>query len=154
MNRAAFFDRDGTINVNTGYLHEPEKMVFISGTPELIRWFNEAGYLVIVITNQSGIARGLFTETQMHSLHEIMNKRLQKEYGAHIDAFYFCPHLPEITGECECRKPKPGMFLQAIKEYDIDPKLSYSFGDSKWDEAATRAAGISHFHYISDLTNQ
>lgn len=148
MNKAAFFDRDGTINVNIGYLHEPEKLVFVPGTPELIRRCNEAGYLVIVITNQSGIARGMFTETQMHRLHEVMNSRLQKEYGAHIDAFYFCPHLPEITGECNCRKPKPGLFLRAIKEYDIDPSTSVSFGDSRRDEIASMAAGISKFYYI------
>lgn len=154
MNRAAFFDRDGTINVDIGYLREPEKLVFVPGVPELIRRCNEAEYLVIVITNQSGIARGMFTETQMHRLHEAMNRRLKDEYGAHIDAFYFCPHLPEITGECDCRKPKPGLFLQAIKEYDIDPKLSLSFGDSERDETATHAAGIPHFQYISALTNK
>lgn len=153
MNRAAFFDRDGTINVNTGYLHEPEKLVFVPGTPELIRQCNEEGYLVIVITNQSGIARGMFTEAQMRHLHETMNRRLQEEYGAHIDAFYFCPHLPEVTGECDCRKPKPGLFLQAMKEYDIDPKRSLSFGDSQRDEMATRAAGIPHFQYVSASSN-
>lgn len=154
MNRAAFFDRDGTVNVNTGYLYEPEKLAFVPGVPELIRRCNEAGYLVIVITNQSGIARGMFTEAQMRRLHEVMNRRLREEYGAHIDAFYFCPHLPEITGECDCRKPKPGLFLRAIKEYDIDPKQSLSFGDSERDETATRAAGIPHFRYISDLTDR
>lgn len=148
MNKAAFFDRDGTINVDTGYLYEPEKLVFIPGTPELIRHFNEEGYLVIVITNQSGIARGIFTEEQMHRLHETMNKRLQKEYGAHIDAFYFCPHLPEITGECDCRKPKPGLFLRAMKDYDIDSRSSIAFGDSRRDEEAARAAGIRCFRYV------
>lgn len=148
MNKAAFFDRDGTINEDTGYLYEPEKLSFVRGTPELIRWCNEEGYLVIVVTNQSGIARGLFTEAQMHRLHAEMNRRLQEEYGAHIDAFYFCPHLPEITGECGCRKPKPGLFLQAIRDYDIDPEVSLSFGDSKRDEEASHAAGIPHFKYL------
>lgn len=148
MNKAAFFDRDGTINVDTGYLHEPEKLSFVRGIPELIRWCNEKGYLVIVITNQSGIARGIFTETQMHYLHSVMKQRLQNEYSAHIDAFYFCPHLPEITGECGCRKPKPGLFLQAIRDYDIDPKASLSFGNSRRDEEASRAAGIPHFQYV------
>lgn len=154
MNRAVFFDRDGTINVDTGYLYESKKLFFVPGTPELIRLCNEAGYLVIVITNQSGIARGIFTEKQMHRLHETMNRRLQEEYGAHIDAFYFCPHLPEITGECDCRKPKPGLFLQAMREYDIDLKRSLSFGDSQRDEIATRAAGIPHFQYVSAMSNQ
>ena len=154
MNRAAFFDRDGTINVDTGYLHEAEKLVFVTGMPELIRRCNEAGYLVIVITNQSGIAREMFTEAQMHRLHETMNRRLREEYGAHIDAFYVCPHLPEITGACDCRKPKPGLFLQAIKDYDIDPKQSLSFGDSLRDEEASRAAGIPHFQYVPALLHQ
>lgn len=148
MNKAAFFDRDGTINVDTGYLCDPNKLEFIQGAPELIHRCNEEGYLVIVITNQSGIARGMFTEAQMHQLHKLMNKRLQEEYNAHIDAFYYCPHLPEITGECNCRKPKPGLFLQAIKDYNIDPQKSLSFGDSKRDEEATHAAGIPHFQYI------
>ena len=148
MNKAAFFDRDGTINVDIGYLHRPEDIVFIGGIPELIRKYNDEGWLVIVITNQSGIARGLFTEADMHRVHAAMNERLRNEYGAHIDAFYFCPHLPEITGECDCRKPRPGMFLQAIKDYDINPTQSVSFGDSERDEEATKAAGIPHFHYI------
>lgn len=150
MNKAAFFDRDGTINVDTGYLFEPEKLKFVPGVPELIRRCNEAGYLVIVITNQSGIARGMYTEAQMHHLHEEMNRRLGEEYGAHIDAFYFCPHLPEITGACDCRKPKPGLFLQAIKDYAIDPEMSLSFGDSQRDEEASHAAGIDRFFYIPD----
>ena len=148
MNKAAFFDRDGTINVDTGYLYEPEKLVFVPGVPELIRRCNEEGYLVIVVTNQSGIARGLFTESQMRALHEVINRRLKSEYGAQIDAFYFCPHLPEITGECDCRKPKPGLFLRAMRDFDIDPAQSVSFGDSERDEEATRAAGIPKFVYV------
>lgn len=78
----------------------------------------------------------------MHALHQVMNQRLQKEYDAHIDAFYFCPHLPEITGECECRKPKPGLFLQAILDFDIDPAQSIAYGDSQRDSDAAHAAGI------------
>ena len=109
---------------------------------------------MIVITNQSGIARGMFTEEQMHRLHETMNRRLRDEYGAHIDVFYFCPHLPEITGTCDCRKPKPGLFLRAMKDYDIDPKASLSFGDSRRDEEASRAAGILHFQYVPALLHQ
>lgn len=147
-NKAAFFDRDGTINIDTGYLYEPKKLVFVPGVPELIRRCNNEGYLVIVVTNQSGIARGMFTEEQMQALHEDINLRLKEEYGAHIDAFYYCPHLPEITGECDCRKPKPGLFLKAIADYDIDPTISLSFGDSPRDEMASRAAGIQHFQYI------
>lgn len=154
MNKAAFFDRDGTINVDTGYLFDPDKLRFVPGSPELIRRCNEAGYIVIVVTNQSGIARGMYTEQQMHQLHNVMNRRLQAEYGAHIDAFYFCPHHPEITGECDCRKPKPGLFLRAMADFDIDPKESLSFGDSSRDEEATRAAGIPNFRWVMQGTSE
>ena len=153
MRKAAFFDRDGTINIDTGYLYEPEKLEFVKGIPELIKEFNQKGYLVIVITNQSGIARGIFSVQQMERLHEVVNTRLQKEYGAHIDAFYFCPHLPEITGECECRKPKPGLFFRAFKEFGIDPARSVSYGDSKRDELASKAAGITKFIYVNCKEN-
>ena len=148
MNKAAFFDRDGTINVDTGYLYEPEKLKFIPGVPELIKEYNDEGYLVIVITNQSGIARGMFTVEQMERFNEYMNQRLQTEYGAHIDAFYYCPHLPEITGDCPCRKPKPGLFLRAISDYGIDPVQSVSYGDSPRDRAASTAAGIAQYYNV------
>lgn len=153
MNKAAFFDRDGTINVDTGYLYEPEKLEFIPGVPELIRKYNDEGYLVIVITNQSGIARGMFTVEQMERFNTHMNRRLQTEYGAHIDAFYYCPHLPEITGECECRKPKPGLFLRAIRDHAIDPARSVSYGDSERDRAASMAAGIMRYYYVGEKKN-
>lgn len=148
MNRAAFFDRDGTINVDVGYLHRPEDIVFVPGTPELIRKYNDDGWLVIVITNQSGVARGMFTEADVDRVHEAINDRLEREYGAHIDAFYCCPHLPEITGPCTCRKPKPGLFLRAIREHDIDPHMSVSYGDAKRDEEASKAAGVRDFIYL------
>lgn len=142
MNKAAFFDRDGTINVNTGHLYEPEKLMFVPGAPELIRSFNERGYLVIVVTNQAGIAKGYYTEAQMHELHRVMNERLEAEYGAHIDAFYFCPHHPDFTGECDCRKPKTGMIERAIKEWNIDPAQSVMFGDKEHDIECAQKMGI------------
>lgn len=142
MNKAAFFDRDGTINVNTGHLYEPEKLVFIESMPELIRRYNTEGFKVIVVTNQAGIAKGLYTEEDMHHLHDYMNNQLMKRWGAHIDAFYFCPHHPDYTGECNCRKPKPGMILQAIKDFDIDVGQSVLYGDKPSDIAAGEACGI------------
>ena len=148
MRKAAFFDRDGTINVDIGYLYRPKDLAFVPGTPELIRKHNLQGELVIVITNQSGIARGYYTQEDMHRLHKVMNQRLHDEYGAHIDAFYFCPHLPEITGPCECRKPAPGLFERAIRDFGIDPAISVSYGDSKRDEEASRAAGIGECIYV------
>ena len=148
MKKAAFFDRDGTINVDVGYLHREEDLIFRPHTIDYIKKYNDLKWLVIVITNQSGIARGMFTEADVNRLHAYMNRCLLKEYGAHIDAFYFCPHLPEISGRCPCRKPSPGLFLQAAKEWNIDLSRSVSFGDSQRDEEASRAAGIKKFYYV------
>lgn len=93
--RAAFFDRDGTINIDYGHVFRPEDLDFVPGAPEYIKRFNDWDIPVIVVTNQAGIAKGLYTEEQMHQFHQYMNERLQREYGAHIDAFYFCPHHPD-----------------------------------------------------------
>ncbi len=142
LSPAAFFDRDGTINVNTGHLYEPEKLAFIEGRPEMIRSYNEKGVPVIVVTNQAGIAKGLYTEEQMRLLHRVMNERLRAEYCAHVDAFYFCPHHPDYTGPCSCRKPEPGLILQAMREWDVDPAQAVLYGDKPSDMEAARRAGI------------
>lgn len=151
MNKVAFFDRDGTINVNTGHLYEAEKLIFVPGVPELIRHYNENGYLVIVVTNQAGIAKGYYTQEQMQALHCVMNERLKKEYGAHIDAFYFCPHHPDFTGPCYCRKPETGMLEQAIRDYDIDPKQSILFGDKPSDMECAKRMGIEARYIQNEL---
>lgn len=148
MRKAAFFDRDGTINEDIGYLHRKEDLLLIPQTVELIKHYNEIGWPVVVISNQSGIARGMFSQQEVDELHSYINKVLEDKYEAHIDAFYICPHLPEITGECDCRKPKPGMFIRAAKELDLDLSESVSYGDSERDEIASKAAGIKEFHYI------
>lgn len=140
-NKAAFFDRDGTINVDVHYLHRPENLIFIDGMPEFIRKWNDWGYLVIVVTNQAGIARGYYTEEEMRDLHRYMNTCLA-EHGAHIDAFYFCPHHPDFTGPCRCRKPEPGMLEDAIREFDLDPAQCILFGDKAWDVEAGERCGI------------
>ena len=141
INKAAFFDRDGTINVDIHYLYRPEDLKFIAGMPEFIRKWNDWGYKVIVVTNQAGIARGYYGEKEMRALHRYMNERLA-EYGAHIDAFYYCPHHPEITGPCHCRKPEPGMIEDAIREFDLDPAQCILFGDKPWDVEAGEKCGI------------
>lgn len=151
MNKAAFFDRDGTINVNIGHLHEPEKLIFVPSAPELIRRYNDSGYLVIVVTNQAGIAKGYYTQEQMYALHCVMNERLLEEYGAHIDAFYFCPHHPDFTGICHCRKPETGMLEQAIRDYDIDPAISVLFGDKPDDMECARRMGIEGRYIQNEL---
>ena len=146
-NKAAFFDRDGTINVDVHYLHRPEDLKFIDGMPQFIRKWNDWGYKVIVVTNQAGIARGYYTEDDMRALHRYMNERLA-EYGAHIDAFYFCPHHPDFTGPCRCRKPEPGMIEDAIREFDLDPAQCILFGDKPWDVEAGKRCGINGYMVI------
>jgi D-glycero-D-manno-heptose 1,7-bisphosphate phosphatase len=109
----AFLDRDGVLNVDHGYTFQPEALEWVANAPQAVRLLNEAGYLVIVVTNQSGVARGLYDEAAIQRLHAHMQERLN-EQGAHIDAFYYCPHHPEGTVEafsihCTCRKPEAGM---------------------------------------------
>lgn len=150
-NKAIFFDRDGTLNVDVHYLHDPEQFVWVDGAIDAIRWANTHGYLVIVVTNQSGIARGYYDEAAVQRLHDWMNAELAK-YGAQIDAFYYCPHhtegiVPAYTKVCACRKPAPGMLLRAIAEYDIDPAASLLIGDGEHDVAAAANAGVKGVLY-------
>jgi D-glycero-D-manno-heptose 1,7-bisphosphate phosphatase len=138
--RAVFLDRDGTINVEINYLHRIADLDLIPGVPAAIRALNDAGLLVIVVTNQAGIARGYYDEAALHALHEHMAEALATE-GAHIDGFYFCPHHPDFSGPCACRKPRPGMLLQAAEDHRIDLAQSWMIGDSAGDLGAARAAG-------------
>lgn len=145
-NKAIFFDRDGTLNVDVDYLHEPADFVWTEGAIEAIRWANEHGYLVIVVTNQSGIARGYYDAAAVHRLHDWMNAELARQ-GARIDAFYYCPHhpagrVPAYTRVCDCRKPAPGMLLRAIAEHDVDPAASLMIGDALRDITAAEKAGV------------
>ncbi len=144
-NKALFLDRDGTINVDIGHLHKSEELVFIEGMPQLIKKYNELGYKVIVITNQAGIAKGYYTEEDMHNLHNFMNEQLKVKYGAKIDAFYFCPHHPDFTGECNCRKPKTGLLEQAIKDFNIDISQSLLIGDKPWDIECGERLGVKSY---------
>ncbi len=142
---AVFLDRDGTINVEKDYLYRIEDFEFIPGAPESIRRLNQAGLLVIVVSNQSGVARGFFSVAQVEQLHNHIQKELQK-YGAWIDAFYICPHHPsqgegEFTRECSCRKGEPGMLLQAADDFGICLADSYMVGDKVADIEAGRNAG-------------
>ena len=144
--KALFLDRDGTINVDTGHLYKTEDLVFIKGVPEFIKKYNQFGYKVIVITNQAGIAKGYYREQDMHKLHNYMNEKLKSEYGAQIDAFYFCPHHPDFTGECNCRKPKTGMLEQAINDFNIDVSQSLLVGDKPWDIECGKRIGIKSYY--------
>ena len=146
MNAAIFFDRDGVLNEEVGYLWQIEKFAWIDGARDAIKFCNERGFLVVVVTNQGGIARGLYTHAEVDVLHDFMQKSLA-QVGAHIDAFYFCPHhpegvVPEFSIICDCRKPKPGLILRACAELDIDPKRSILIGDAQRDIDSARAAGL------------
>jgi len=145
MDKAVFLDRDGTINVEREYLHRPEDFRFIPGAPQAIRLLNEAGFRVIVVSNQSGIARGYYDEVAVERLHRFMDGELAAR-GARIDAYYFCPHHPEHgDGEygraCDCRKPWPGMLLQAAADLSLDLAASYMVGDKLADVQAGLNAG-------------
>ncbi len=140
--RLAMFDRDGTVNVDTGHLFEPGKLELISETVGLMaRYAADSECKVVVVTNQAGIAKGLYTEADMRALHRHMEQELEK-HGARVDAWYFCPHHPDCTGSCDCRKPAPGMLLAAMRDFDAKPADCVMYGDKPSDEAAARAAGV------------
>lgn len=140
--RLAMFDRDGTVNADTGHLFEPEKLELVPGTVELMaRYAADPECKVVVVTNQAGIAKGLYAEEDMRVLHRFMEQELEK-HGARVDAWYFCPHHPDFTGECSCRKPAPGMLLAAMRDFDTRPENCVMYGDKPSDEAAAEAAGV------------
>lgn len=138
--RAVFLDRDGTLNVEVNYLRRVEDLRLIPGAGEALAALRRQGFVLVGITNQAGIARGLLDETVLGAIHERLQALLAAQ-GARLDAVYFCPHHPEFTGACECRKPLPGMLLQAAAELDIDLARSWMVGDTPADIAAGRAAG-------------
>lgn len=141
--KLAMFDRDGTINVDTGHLHEPEKLELIPSTVDIMRGYtDDPDYKVVVVTNQAGIAKGFYTEADMRSLHRYMENELEK-LGVHVDAWYFCPHHPDYTGPCECRKPAPGMLLAAMRDFDANSTGCVMFGDKTSDEVAAKAVCVA-----------
>ncbi|KAB7895541.1 D-glycero-beta-D-manno-heptose 1,7-bisphosphate 7-phosphatase [Rouxiella sp. S1S-2] len=143
---AIFLDRDGTLNVDHGYVHEIDDFEFIEGTIEACLKLKEMGFALVLVTNQSGIARGKFTEDQFFTLTEWMDWSLA-DRGVDLDGIYFCPHHPEAIVEeykqvCDCRKPQPGMFLTAKEELNIDMAASYMVGDKLEDMQAAINAGV------------
>ena len=130
MNKAVFIDRDGTINVNVHYLDKPENLHIYDGVSEGIRLLKKNDFKIIIITNQSGIGRGFFSEDVLEKIHEKLVSELNKN-GAEIDAIYYCPHHPEEN--CTCRKPNTDLMKKAIMDFDIDIKRSYFIGDRMLD---------------------
>lgn len=147
--KLAMFDRDGTINVDTGHLFEPAKLELIPEMVEVMAHYAaDPDYKVVVVTNQAGIAKGMYTEGDMHALHRFMEQELEKR-GVCVDAWYFCPHHPDFTGLCRCRKPAPGMLLAAMRDFDAKPGDCVMYGDKPNDEAAAKAAGVD-FHFAEN----
>lgn len=144
----AFLDRDGVLIVDCGYPHRPDQLVLIPGAAEAVKRLNDAGYVTVIVTNQSGVARGLFSEETMHGFNALLVERLA-ENGARIDAVYAAPHHAEAVDERyrhpdhPDRKPNPGMLLRAIAEHDLDPARSLMIGDQPSDLEAARRAGVA-----------
>ena len=154
MKKALFLDRDGVINEDIGYLYRPEKFRFKEGIFELCKAAKEQGYLLIIATNQSGIARGLYSEEDHRKLTDWMLERFS-ENGVHIDETYYCPfHPKEGLGvyaiDSPDRKPNPGMFLKAQRKHDLDMSRSIAIGDRETDAEAARRAGIGQLILLSE----
>lgn len=142
---AVFLDRDGTINQEVGYIRQLEKLVLIPGAAEAIRGLNQMGVPVVLVTNQSGVARGYYPESWMAQLHGRLCELLAAE-GAHLDGVYYCPHLPEgkvpeYSYDCTCRKPEPGMLKQAAFDLSLDLSRSFMIGDKATDVDVGRRVG-------------
>ena len=145
MNRAVFLDRDGTIVEDPGYLDSCDKVRFLPGVSKAIKLLKESGFKVIVITNQSGVARGYFTEETVKEINKYICQSLVEE-GTSIDRIYYCPHhiegvIERYKKDCYCRKPEPGMVEEAAREFDIDLKKSFVIGDKGSDIEAGHRAG-------------
>ena len=148
MTSAVFLDRDGVINVDHGYVSTWEQFEFLPGVPEALRELQDAGYLLIVVSNQSGIGRGYYSEADLASLNQAIAQHLASTVGVTLSGFYHCPHHPteaegEFRRECDCRKPAPGMIRHAVLDHSIDVKTSLLVGDKDSDIEAGRAAGVA-----------
>ena len=144
---AVFIDRDGTLNLDSGYIADPEGLVLYPFAGQAVRLLNENGIKAVVVTNQSTVARGYCSAEMIDVIHAKLRSELQKD-GAHLDAVYYCPHHPEIgvepyRVECQCRKPKAGMLHQAQREHNIDLSRSYVIGDKTLDIEMARSVGAS-----------
>ena len=141
MNKALFLDRDGVVNVDKGHVYLREQFEFSKGIFDLCRKYAGEGYIILIITNQAGIAKGLYTGSDFNDLTKWMVKQFRKK-GITITKVYHCPHHPDVDGYCGCRKPAPGMILQAINDFDLDISKCVLIGDKDTDLEAGRRAGI------------
>ena len=149
---AAFLDRDGVLNEDRAYVHRAADFHWLPGAVAACKRLQEAGYALVVVTNQSGVARGLYTLADVQALHDHMQRELAAA-GVTLTAIYACPHHPEAPlaawrQACDCRKPQPGMILRALREHQLDPAQSLLFGDRAGDVQAGRAAGIARCYQL------
>lgn len=151
MKKAAFLDRDGVLNRKAPsedeYVTRWEQMEFLPGAHEAVRLLNEAGYFVVVVTNQRCVAKGLITTSQLDSMHARMRHEFETA-GARIDAIYYCPH--DVQPPCSCRKPQPGMLLEAARTHHLDLAESWMIGDSKRDVESGKRAGCRTVQLMND----
>jgi D-glycero-D-manno-heptose 1,7-bisphosphate phosphatase len=151
--KAVFLDRDGVINDDTGhyYIYRPEDFKLNEGIIEGLKQLKDHGFLLVVVTNQGGVAKGEYSESDLQNVHDKLQSILLHE-GVSLEGIYYCPHHDSV-GPCSCRKPKPGMILQAMNELDIDPNLSFLIGDSDRDIQAGKQAGLKQSFLISTNSN-
>ncbi|MBI3039687.1 HAD family hydrolase [bacterium] len=144
LRKAVFLDRDGTLNSDPGYICNPDDFHFFPGVPQTLSRLKEAGFLLVMVTNQSGIARGIIPPSALCAVHNKLQKELER-FKASFDRIYVCPHHPDFGKKlvCKCRKPFAGLALQAISDLSIDPKQSYGIGDKESDALMAIAAGIT-----------
>ncbi|MCL4432027.1 MAG: D-glycero-beta-D-manno-heptose 1,7-bisphosphate 7-phosphatase [Epsilonproteobacteria bacterium] len=142
MPKALFLDRDGVVNVEKNYLYKIEDFELIDGIVEVCKHYETLGYLIIIVTNQSGISRGYYTQEDFNRLSQWMIEHF-KSLGVTITHIYHCPHHESIDGHCDCRKPQPGMFLEAQKDFDLDMARSIMIGDNERDIQAAIRAGVA-----------
>ncbi len=146
MKRAIFMDRDGTLSHEVGYVNHISRFKLYSFTPEAIKLINQSDFLAICVTNQAGVARGYFDESLVKEVHKKMQQELKKN-GAYLDDILYCPHHPsangnpEYTVDCNCRKPNPGMLIEASERYNIDLKQSFVIGDKISDVKLAKNVG-------------
>ena len=156
LKRAVFLDRDGVINVDHGYVSSWDQFEFLPGVPAALWQLQSAGYVLVVVSNQSGIGRGLYSEADLAALNHRLHRYLLDKRGVEITQFYHCPHhpteaLPQWRQTCHCRKPAPGMIEQACAELHIDPSSSLMVGDKVSDMEAGQAAGVGRLFRVASV---